>query len=110
MQIILDEMNQGFGIVRDQFSQMDKHFKKIDQRFEKIDKRFDKVDQRFDIMDFQIKDLRHDMNNRFSATDKKINDLTGHIDGLIQLSKTHDCEIAALQHVFERHESILEKL
>jgi chromosome segregation ATPase len=42
------EMRQGFQKVDQRFEQVDRRFEQVDRRFEQVDERFEQVDQRFE--------------------------------------------------------------
>jgi len=71
---------------------------------------FNKTDKRFDRLEYNHQELRLDMNTNFEETNTRIDGLFIHVDGIVGMYNNHDCEIAALQHVFERHDKILNKL
>lgn len=67
------EVNYKFGVVFENFEQIDKRFEgvdkrfqKVDDRFDKIDERFQKVDERFDRVDDDLHIIKNDLKEKVS--------------------------------------------
>ena len=80
----------------------------IHQRFDAIDQRFDAVDSRFDAQDKSINDLKAEMNQRFDAQDKYINQ---HFDAQDKyINQRFDAQDKYINQRFDAVDQRLERL
>ena len=80
----------------------------IHQRFDAIDQRFDAVDSRFDAQDKRINDLKAEMNQRFDAQDKYINQ---HFDAQDKyINQRFDAQDKYINQRFDAVDQRLERL
>ncbi len=98
--------NERIGINTQEISRVKATLREVN---DKIDVKFESIDQKFDRLEFNQHEIRSDVNARFKETTVRIDNLYDHVDGMLELYKAHDSEIAALQYAYDRHEKMLAK-
>ncbi len=106
------------GLVRSGFKRTDARFRQVDARFRQVDARFRQVDARFRGMDtrlrrmdakfsLEFRNVREEMNERFSSVEDRIDRLATHVDGFMKLHETLDIEMRVMKEQMKRFEERL---
>ncbi len=82
-----EQVDQRFGQVDQRFEQVDKRFDQVDQRFEQVEKRFEQVDKRFEQVDKRFdqialgqKEIKAEMDQKFSQLNDKLDTIIARMD------------------------------
>ncbi len=82
-----EQVDQRFGQVDQRFEQVDKRFDQVDQRFEQVDKRFEQVEKRFEQVDKRFdqialgqKEIKAEMDQKFSQLNDKLDTIIARMD------------------------------
>ena len=97
-------------LVRSGFRQTDARFRQVDTRFGQIDARFRQVDRQFGLVHLEFRDLRKEMNGRFTVMEDRIDRLATHVDGFMKLHETLDIELTVIKQQMSRLEERLKRV
>ena len=82
----------------------DARFSGIDARFRGIDTRLRRMDVKFSL---EFRNVRKEMNERFSSVEDRIDRLATHVDGFMKLHETLDIEVRVMKEQMKRFEERL---
>ncbi len=100
----------GFQQTGTKFRQIDGGFRRIDARFKQVDSRFRQIDGRFELVHVEFRNLRKEMNDRFTIVEDRLDRLATHVDGFMKLHETLDIEVRVVKEQMNRFEERLKRL
>src|SRR3989304_4579562 len=78
--------------------------------FRQTDGRFRQVDRQFGLVHLEFRDLRKEMNGRFTVMEDRIDRLATHVDGFMKLHETLDIELTVIKQQMSRLEERLKRV
>src|SRR3990167_6759519 len=75
--------------------------------FRRTDARFRQVDRRLGLVQLDIRNLRKEMNERFTVMEDRIDRLATHVDGFMKLHETLDIEVRVMKEQMKGFEERL---
>ncbi len=75
-----EQVDKRFDQVDQRFEQVDQRFEQVEKRFEQVDKRFEQVDKRFDQIALGQKEIKAEMDQKFSQLNDKLDTIIARMD------------------------------
>ena len=104
-------LRSGFRRTEARSQQVDARFSHVAARLSGIDARSRGIDTRLRRMDvkfsLEFRNVRKEMNERFSSVEDRIDRLATHVDGFMKLHETLDIEVRVMKEQMKRFEERL---